>query len=795
MPPFVSNAKSSPYPPIPAGGDPRIRPSVMDRPGATPASDGRTGGTISDPQPARVEAGVETTGVGIVSSVLDMQRAFFRMVSNLLLNSDSAWWENRRLQRQMRNDPDIMSPLLQRQYAVALLEWNIVAEDEEDELQVEQAKHLKRIFDRMRRKHEFIKSLQEAIWYGPSMVNCIYRPGPMGFTPEKWFPIHPDSVTFDAVGNVGLLVGPDYRGATVPGHIGKVHMLTDLERKACVLHTFNHQAPDYEMPNESRYLFSGRGLREICFKFWLFKQIALQNWMKWVERYSLGIRVGTYPDGNDEAKAEMQQSLHNIVSDVSVVIPRIAGQTKDQNPYSIEILDLAGGEGQKGLVTLIEGYLAGQLKELIIGQTATTEPTAGGLGEGTSTRHAETFQRIIDMDAKALGDTLTFDFIEPLHVLNFGDTPYRPRVEAVIEKVDSEEFLAGVQAFVGMGGAVPERQVRSQLGIDEPRDDEPVLGGPQDLFGPDGMGGGPDGGGGGGGVEAFSRFRRGFVSMFGVSGKPWDESKHPRGQPENAGQFGPGGGGASNPVVAMAAADVAKRKAAATAKEKRVAKAKATVEKQVAAAGKRMSNEERVDAIDEHTKAISKMVGKGSLVVLYSMSLRNAEGVRRGIEMIHADFPQATRKIKRLQSGGRLIGQRAVGTVATYAPYDGAIEFSGTLTKDDSKFDAMHNRLLKEGWLAGEDGMASVATHEIGHLLYYETPEWTQKSRDYVRRNRLTSPKDLSEYGMTSEEEAYAEAVSAYYTTPKEKWSGWMIGFAAAFKKDADESRLAGKKS
>lgn len=26
---------------------------------------------------------------------------------------------------------------------------------------------------------------------------------------------------------------------------------------------------------------------------------------------------------------------------------------------------------------------------------------------------------------------------------------------------------------------------------------------------------------------------------------PWDESKHPRGQPENAGEFGPGGGGAS----------------------------------------------------------------------------------------------------------------------------------------------------------------------------------------------------------------------------------------------------------
>lgn len=37
----------------------------------------------------------------------------------------------------------------------------------------------------------------------------------------------------------------------------------------------------------------------------------------------------------------------------------------------------------------------------------------------------------------------------------------------------------------------------------------------------------------------------------------WDESKHPRGQPENRGEFGPGGGGAAPPVVASGTAPAA----------------------------------------------------------------------------------------------------------------------------------------------------------------------------------------------------------------------------------------------
>lgn len=498
--------------------------------------------TIAEPRPSTKRGIAESPfEAGVINTVFDVQRAFFRMMSNVLVNSDYAWRSNRSYQRMMRQDPDVMSPLLQRQTAVALLDWNVVPEDAEDELQVEQARHLQKIIDRMRGRHDFIRHLSESVWYGCSGVNPIYSRGPMGFAPKTWIPFHPDTLQFDATGNVGILVGPDYKGETIVGHIGRVHIFTEEERRAFVFHRSLVQAPDYEVPEESRYMFAGRGLRDIVWLFWTFKQIALQNWMKWVERYSLGLRIGRFPHGDSEAQASIERVLHNLVSDVSVTLPR----TPNENPdaFDIDIKEVGGaGTGNKAIADLIDGYLAGQIKELIIGQTATTEPTSAGLGEGTSTRHAETFQRLIKYDALTLADSLTHDFVEQLHVLNFGDTEWRPRFEPVVEDIDSEEFMSGVEKFINLGGRVPEAQVRNRLGIDEPRDDERVL----ELQQPDpfGMGlGGEDMGDGGG--EAFARARRRFVrgvarEMFAV---PWDESKHPRGQPENAGQFGPGGGG------------------------------------------------------------------------------------------------------------------------------------------------------------------------------------------------------------------------------------------------------------
>ena len=440
----------------------------------------------------------------LIRSVWDVQRSIIQYVAGILINSDLAYRRDPVLQRQMRNDPDVMSPLLQRQMAVSLLEWDIVPEDADDERQVEQAGEIrKRIEHNFRRWHAFIRQLQEAVWYGPAAVEVIYARQREGFDAIGWIPVHSDSIAFTHEGKVGLRVGYNYHAregeTVVVAAEGRVKLLSDRERGALVLHTHDPQGPEYNVPEEARYMFAGRGIRDIVWFQWFMKQTALQLWMAYCERYGMGIRVGTYPAGNPEAKAAMETALQNLVGDVSITMPR-----DPQNPdlYSISILEPNTGTEQV-FVGIIDGYLAGRMKEMIVGQTATTEATATGLGSDVGTRHAQTFQRLIKADAMALGDSLTYDLIRPLHAMNYGPTEYQPRIEFAVEDVDSHEFLEGAQKAYEMGVAISERQLRQRLGLDEPTEDEAVI---QKPMGMDGLFGGI--GGETEGMEAGIEFAR-----------------------------------------------------------------------------------------------------------------------------------------------------------------------------------------------------------------------------------------------------------------------------------------------
>lgn len=424
----------------------------------------------------------------LYDSVIEVMRSYVTLVYGILRNSDLAYRRDRVLQRQMRNDPDIMSPLLQRQIAVALLDFDIIPEDKKDKQQVKEAARVKIALQHtLQRPHDCWRHLSEAVWYGPSAVNMIYQRAPDGFiSPVKWVPFHPDTLTFTEEGELGFRVGIQYNGPKLITWDGWTHLLDPLERKATALHTFMVQGPDYEEQFEARYHYSGRGLRDVVWFQWFMKQTALQMWMTYVQRYGMGIRVGYFPAGNKEGRDEMDKVLRNLLGDVSVLVPRDADGAKGQ--YGLEVIDPPGGGEVKVFADLIEGYLAGQIKELIIGQTATTEATSTGMGSDVGTRHAETFDRLIRFDAKALDDTITREIVWVICEMNYGDRPYRPRFEFNLEVVDSEKFMKGVEAFIRSGGTVKADQVRSEMGLEEPEEGDDVLGGMDEEFG--GLGGG-----------------------------------------------------------------------------------------------------------------------------------------------------------------------------------------------------------------------------------------------------------------------------------------------------------------
>jgi phage gp29-like protein len=415
------------------------------------------------------------------ASVVELQRSYITHFTKVLRQSDMALRKDRRLQREMRRDPDVMAPLFQRQSAVALLEWQILAEDEDDPSQVEQAETLENLIkSNLQKPFEFFMALLDATWYGPAAVQLTPELRDGFVVPGEWMPIHSDTLAFTEYGDLTMYVGLKYEGEKKTGPYGMIHTLDEDERKLVVLHTHGRQGVDYEVAEEAAFVYAGRGMRDVVWYYWMMKQTALQFWMTWIERYGMGIRIGTYPDGNSAAKDVMEEVLQNLVGDVSVVIPRQPGEAKDT--YSIEVQEPNAGQA-KTFADLIEGYLAGQIKELIIGQTATTEATATGLGSSVGDQHAETFRRIIQSDALNLADTLTREFVWRYHDMNFGDTPYKPRLQFSLEKNDPREFMEAVRGFVELGGNVSQRQARDVLGLTEPEEGEPVLASQQEMEG------------------------------------------------------------------------------------------------------------------------------------------------------------------------------------------------------------------------------------------------------------------------------------------------------------------------
>jgi hypothetical protein len=145
-----------------------------------------------------------------------------------------------------------------------------------------------------------------------------------------------------------------------------------------------------------------------------------------------------------------------------------------------------------------------------------------------------------------LARMVTEDLLRPLVRINYGpDAARRLCPYASLSPVEHQDLGASLVAVSGAwkNGLIKNSQlpwVYEQFGMPPATEEElaaPVPG----SVPPGAEGGGPDGGGQDPLAQALldQGPPGGGTAPFAV----WDESKHPRGQPENAGEFGPGGGG------------------------------------------------------------------------------------------------------------------------------------------------------------------------------------------------------------------------------------------------------------
>ena len=403
---------------------------------------------------------------------VELQRAFFRNVDGILRQPSLAYWKDRTLSKMMRNDPDIEAPLHNMQVSVAGLEWEVrPTDDGQDEI-------VEFVDDALRAVEQFADlrmQLLEAVWYGPSAANLIWKADANGTVPLRWVPIHSDTLSFTRDGNLGLRVGSEYLRQHPDEKLSRgfdswVRLLSPTEQEQVALHVYRRRGPDFDVANESAYHYAGRGVRDVAWFYWMMKQEALQNWATYCSRYAMGVRIGYYQAGNLQAKSDMETVLRNLVGDVSAVLPR---ESPDQKSSEIEILEPTAGRAV--VFGDLTDWLSSNIEVLIQGQRLTTGVHSTGMGSGVADQHAKTFNRHLTYITRGLDETLTREVVRKIVDRNFGPQEKYPQFWSNVPNPDGPAILDAAQKFVSIGGEVKADQLRGVLGLTRPEAGDEVL--------------------------------------------------------------------------------------------------------------------------------------------------------------------------------------------------------------------------------------------------------------------------------------------------------------------------------
>lgn len=201
---------------------------------------------------------------------------------------------------------------------------------------------------------------------------------------------------------------------------------------------------------------------------YLFKNYTIKDWVGFAEIYGIPFRLGRYDPGAsaDDRKA-LLRALAQMGSDAAGIIPK----TTD-----IEFVDGKGSTADGAVFRELAEYIDKQMSKAVLGQTATTDAVATGLGGGLGNVHNDVRGDIERADAKLLEATLNCQVAQPLVMLNHGPREKYPRVRIGREEpIDLKATTDAIGFFVDRGLKVGVAHARKLTRTPEPATDEELL--------------------------------------------------------------------------------------------------------------------------------------------------------------------------------------------------------------------------------------------------------------------------------------------------------------------------------
>jgi len=344
----------------------------------------------------------------------------------------------------LRKDAQLAMCFRQRALNVMAQSWRIIpgGQTEEDN---QRAVWVEDVFRDIKNFHLSRTRFFRGISHGFAPAEIIFksrRDGTLGIDTFKTR--DPERFRFDEDGSLVLVGLTGERRERMP-------------REKFVLNTWGSDETPY-----------GQGLLQQLYPLWYFKNNAIKELVRFVEKFGAPYLWANYPRGLSTAEQDALMEVLKLMQSNSVGI--------GPEGTEIRITEV----GRQGVVEvfrfIIEEYVDRQYAKAILGQTLSTESQSGTYA--LAKFQSKNQQNIIEDDSLWQQEQLD-GVIRTLIELNFGPLPAKryPRFRiAYEEEKDLQSYLKAVSLAVNeLGLELGQSWLREQIGFPAPRSDEPML--------------------------------------------------------------------------------------------------------------------------------------------------------------------------------------------------------------------------------------------------------------------------------------------------------------------------------
>ncbi len=219
--------------------------------------------------------------------------------------------------------------------------------------------------------------------------------------------------------------------------------------------------------SKSGHVIRGGLTRAVAF-LWMYASFTLKDWALFVQAYGPPYTVGRYgPEASDSDKTTLWRAVSSIAGDVHAMIPK---------SMEIELVTMPDRAAGSALYEKRLDWLDRSVSKLVLGGTAGTDAISGGHAVGRE--HREVEQDVERFDAGLLSNTINRQIVPAMVAFTFGPQKAYPVVTVGRpDEVPIRDVVDALADLGGMGLTAKASQIRARLQLDEPDDDDKIVGG------------------------------------------------------------------------------------------------------------------------------------------------------------------------------------------------------------------------------------------------------------------------------------------------------------------------------